>query len=126
MTIRKVLIIDDSATDREAIGGMLAHHGYRVLHAHDGEQGVALARSEFPDLILMDIVMPAMNGFQATRTLSRDPLTRHIPIVVCSSKRETTDRLWGMRQGARAYLAKPVDERQLIDVIATLARPVAV
>ena len=126
MSIRKVLVVDDSATDREALGGMLERHGYRVLHARDGEQGVALARSEIPDLILMDIVMPAMNGFQATRTLARDPLTRHIPIVVCSSKREETDRVWGMRQGARGYLTKPVDERQLLDVIAALARPVAV
>lgn len=126
MSIRTVLVIDDSATDREMLGRMLCRHGYRVLHAHDGEAGVALARSEFPDLILMDIIMPAMNGFQATRTLARDPLTRHIPIVVCSSKREETDRLWGMRQGARAYLTKPVDERELLDILATLARPVAV
>lgn len=126
MSIRKVLVIDDSSTDRAAIGAILARHGYRVMFAHDGEEGVALARTEFPDLILMDVVMPGMNGFQATRTLARDPLTRHIPIVICSSKGEETDRLWGMRQGAHAYVVKPVVEQQLLDVMTAIAKAVPV
>jgi twitching motility two-component system response regulator PilH len=126
MSIKKILIVDDSATDREVLSELLLRHGYRLLTATDGEQGIALARSEFPDLILMDVVMPGMNGFQVTRTLSRDPVTRHIPIIICSSKQQETDKLWGMRQGAHAYFTKPVQAQQLLDAIAALGKAVPV
>lgn len=124
MSIRKILIIDDAETDREVLRDLLSRHGYRVLTAADGEQGIALARAEFPDLILMDVVMPVVNGYQATRTLSRDPVTRHIPIIICSNKQQETDRVWGMRQGAHAYFVKPVDGKALLDLVAALNKPV--
>ena len=120
MSIKKILIVDDSATQRTVMRDLLLQHGYRVLEAEDGEQGIALAQREFPDLILMDVVMPGVNGYQATRTLSRDTTTRHIPIIICSSKQQETDKVWGMRQGAHAYFVKPVDAEQLLDTIAAL------
>jgi len=124
MSIKKILIVDDSAIDRKVLCDLLQRHGYRVITAEDGEQGIALAHSEYPDLILMDVVMPGINGFEATRTLSRDPATRHIPIVICSSKQQETDRLWGIRQGAHAYFTKPVDAKQLLDGISALGKAV--
>lgn len=126
MSIKKILVIDDSRSDREVLNEILSRHGYRVITAADGAAGIALARSEFPDLILMDVVMPGVNGFEATRTLSRDPATRHIPIVICSGKQQETDRLWGLRQGAHAYLVKPVEEAQLLDTIAAFGKAVPV
>ncbi|GJL82283.1 MAG: protein PilH [marine bacterium B5-7] len=99
------------------ISGYLRNHGYQVLTAKDGEQGIGLARSELPDLILMDVVMPGMNGFQATRRLNRDPDTRAIPVIIVSSKGEVTDKAWGLRQGAVDYLTKPVTESELIKKI---------
>ena len=122
MSIKKILVVDDSATERAVMRDLLLKHGYRVLEAEDGEQGIALAQREFPDLILMDVVMPGVNGFQATRTLSRDTNTRHIPIIICSSKQQETDKVWGMRQGAHAYFTKPVDATELLDTIATLGK----
>jgi twitching motility two-component system response regulator PilH len=125
MSIKKILIVDDSATQRAVMRDLLLQHGYRVLEAENGEQGITIAQSEFPDLILMDVVMPGVNGFQATRTLSRDTTTRHIPIIICSSKQQETDKVWGMRQGAHAYFVKPVDTTQLLDTIAALNKSVA-
>ncbi len=125
MSIKKILIVDDSATQRAVMRDLLLQHGYRVLEAENGEQGITIAQSEFPDLILMDVVMPGVNGFQATRTLSRDATTRHIPIIICSSKQQETDKVWGMRQGAHAYFVKPVDTTQLLDTIAALNKSVA-
>jgi twitching motility two-component system response regulator PilH len=124
MTIKKILIVDDSATDRALLRGLLLEQGFRVLMAENGEQAIAMARGEFPDLILMDVVMPGMNGYQATRTLSRDAATRHIPIIICSSKQQETDRVWGMRQGAHAYFVKPIDTAKLLETIAVLNKRV--
>ncbi len=120
MNIKKILIIDDSATDRALMHDLLVGQGYQVLDAEDGEKGIAAAHSEHPDLILMDVVMPGVNGFQATRTLSRDAGTRHIPIIMCSNKQQETDKVWGLRQGAHAYFAKPVDAGLLLQTIAAL------
>jgi twitching motility two-component system response regulator PilH len=124
MSIHKILIVDDSTTDREVLNTLLLHHGFQVITAADGQEGIELARAERPDLILMDVVMPRMNGFQATRTLARDPQTRHIPIVFCSNLYQEADRVWGMRQGAHAYLDKPVKTKLLLDTIAALAKSV--
>jgi twitching motility two-component system response regulator PilH len=126
MSIHKILIVDDSPTDREVLNTLLLHHGFQVIAAVDGQEGIELARTELPDLILMDVVMPRVNGFQATRTLARDPQTRHIPIIICSSLHQEADRVWGMRQGAHAYLAKPVKARLLLDTIAALGKSVPV
>ncbi len=114
------LIVDDSPTEIFKMSDILNKNGYQVLTAENGEQGVALAKKERPDLILMDIVMPGLNGFQATRQLSRDPETSAIPVIIVTTKDQETDRLWGQRQGAKAYLTKPVDARSLLHTIRTV------
>ena len=120
MATKKVLVVDDSPTDQHFISGFLKKNGLEVITANDGEQGINAAKSQLPDLILMDVVMPGMNGFQATRRLSRDPDTKSIPVVIVSSKGEVTDKAWGMRQGAVDYLTKPVSESALISKIKDL------
>lgn len=114
---RHVLIIDDSLTETRIFKSGLERHGFQVSIACNGQEGIEAAKIQQPDIIIMDVVMPLLNGFQATRQLTRDPLTRHIPIIVCSSKSAETDRLWAKRQGARDYLVKPVRLQDLLDVI---------
>ena len=121
MAIKKILIVDDSPTERFAMTDLLSKQGYQIVTAENGEQGVATAKAELPDLILMDVVMPGLNGYQATRTLSREETTKHIPIILCTSKGEETDKIWGMRQGALDYLVKPVDHAALLAKIAALS-----
>ena len=116
----RILIVDDSPTQLIGIQRIVEKLGHQTLTAEDGAAGVALAKAELPDLILMDVVMPNLNGFQATRTLSRDGSTRDIPVVLVTTKDQDTDRMWGMRQGARAYLTKPFAEADLTDVIGRL------
>ena len=116
----RILVIDDSPTQRHYLGDVLATGGYAVLTAQDGREGVAIARAERPDLIVMDVVMPGSNGFQATRELARDPGTAAIPVVMCSTKSQGVDRLWALRQGARDYLVKPVDPDDLLACVAGL------
>ena len=113
----RILIVDDSPTEMFRFREILSKHGYEVLEATNGADGVTLAQAELPDLVLMDVVMPGVNGFQATRQIARGETTKHIPIVIVSTKDQATDRVWGKRQGAIDYLTKPVDEKQLIDVI---------
>ena len=113
----RILIVDDSPTELYKLGGMLEKHGFEVLRAENGADGVALARQEKPDLVLMDIVMPGLNGFQATRQLTKDPETAAIPVVIVTTKDQETDRVWGKRQGARDYLTKPVEEAMLIKTV---------
>ncbi|MFZ2853631.1 MAG: response regulator [Rhodocyclaceae bacterium] len=120
MPVRKILIVDDSATERHWLVELLSSNGYQVSTAESGEEGIARARAEMPDLILMDVVMPGLNGYQATRTLTRDAATKDIPIIVCTSKGQETDRIWGLRQGALDYLVKPVDGAALLARIAAL------
>lgn len=116
----KVLIVDDSPTETYKLTSMLEKHGHSVLSAGNGGDGVEKARAELPDVVLMDIVMPGLNGFQATRQLSKASETAHIPVVIVTTKDQETDRVWGMRQGAKAYLTKPIDEDELINIIATV------
>lgn len=113
----KVLIVDDSPTETYKLTSMLEKNGHSVITAGNGEEGVAKAKSEQPQLVLMDIVMPGLNGFQATRQLSKAPETGTIPVIIVTTKDQETDRVWGMRQGAKAYLTKPIDEKELIDTI---------
>ena len=120
MPIKKILIVDDSPTERHFLGEILTKQGYQVVMLESGEQAVAQAKDIMPDLILMDVVMPGLNGFQATRTISRDDATKHIPIFMCTSKGQETDKIWGLRQGARDYLVKPVDQAELLAKINAL------
>lgn len=113
----KILIVDDSPAQLYTLTKIVEKAGYQVISAEDGALGVEAARAELPDLILMDVVMPNLNGFQATRTLSRDDSTGHIPIILITTKDQETDRVWGMRQGAKAYVTKPVDEKIMLNTI---------
>lgn len=110
----RILIIEDSATEAHALNKMLVRNGYDVVVASDGEQGIQMALQHSPDLILMDIVMPGVNGFQATRQLQRLEQTAEIPVIIITTKDQETDRIWGLRQGARDYLVKPVSEAALL------------
>ena len=120
MSIRKILIVDDSPTERHVLNDMLTKSGYEVVASDNGEDAILKARQAKPDLILMDVVMPGLNGFQATRAISRDPDTRSIPIILCTSKSQETDKIWGMRQGARDYIVKPVNRDELLEKIAAI------
>lgn len=113
----RILVVDDSPTELYKLSGMLEKHGFDVLKAENGADGVALARQEKPDAILMDIVMPGLNGFQATRQLTKDPDTTDIPVIIVTTKDQETDRVWGKRQGAKDYLTKPVEEATLIQTL---------
>ncbi len=120
MPVRKILIVDDSATNRHVLSEMLARHGYRCILAETAKEAMDKAKADKPDLILMDVVMPDMDGFQATRIITRDEATKHIPVILCTSKGLETDRIWGLRQGARSYVVKPVDEKDLLAKITAL------
>lgn len=110
-----VLVVDDSPTEVHVMKAALEKGGFQTLSAGSGQDGVALARKMRPDLIFMDVVMPGVNGYQATRTLTRDPETAGIPVVMVTTKGEQTDRIWGMRQGAVDYLVKPVSAEDLVN-----------
>lgn len=120
MAVRKVLIVDDSKTETMFLSEMLKAHGYFVSSAHDGEQALELMAIEKPELILMDVVMPGQNGFQLTRAISRMAEYADVPIILCSSKSLETDKLWGMRQGAKDYITKPVNGPELLAKINAL------
>ena len=109
-----ILIIDDSPTEVHVFKNMLMNHNIEVSVARDGEEGIEKAIETMPDCILMDVVMPGKNGFQATRDLSRNPATSAIPVIIITTKGQETDRIWGMRQGARDYIVKPARENDLI------------
>lgn len=120
MAISRILVVDDSPTERFFISELLVKHGYLVSMAENGEEGVAQARQNHPDLIIMDVIMPGMNGFQATRALSKEEETKDIPIIMCTTKGQETDKVWGLRQGATAYMVKPVNPDDLIAQIRAL------
>ena len=113
----RILIVDDSPSQLMGIRRIVEKLGHEALTAEDGAAGVEAAKRELPDLILMDVVMPNLNGFQATRSITREPSTKHIPIVLVTTKDQDTDRVWGMRQGAKAYITKPFSESELADII---------
>jgi len=113
----RILVVDDSPTEAFKLREILEKHGHTVLEASNGADGVAIARAELPDLVLMDVVMPGLNGFQATRQLTKGADTAHIPIIIVTTKDQETDRVWGKRQGAKDYLTKPVDEALLVETL---------
>ncbi len=110
----RILLIEDSPTDTAVLTRLLERHGHQVIASGSAEDGIEVCRREQPDVVLMDVVLPGMNGFQATRALSRDAVTRAIPVLIVSTKGMDTDRAWGMRQGARDYIVKPPSEDALI------------
>lgn len=112
-----VLIVDDSPTEQHVFCKALEREGHETIVASDGEEAIATAVRTRPDVIVMDVVMPGMNGFQATRSLSKNPETAGIPVVIVSAKGQETDRIWGLRQGAAQYLVKPVDAKQLLAAV---------
>lgn len=120
MSIRNILVVDDSPTDRQHLSDMLTKSGYQVSTAESAEDALAKVKQVKPDLVLMDVVMPGQNGFQATRALTRDDITKHIPVIICTSKGQETDKVWGLRQGAKDYIVKPVNQSDLLAKISAL------
>jgi twitching motility two-component system response regulator PilH len=115
-----ILVVDDSPTEIHVFKTMLEKHGHSVSTAQSGEEGVERAKEVKPDLILMDVVMPGLNGFQATRQLGNDAATAHIPVIVVTTKDQETDKVWAMRQGAKDYIVKPAKEQDLIERISSI------
>ncbi len=120
MTIRKVLVVDDSATDLKNLEQIVSAAGYQVITAKSGKEAVDKAKSEQPDAVMMDVIMDGMNGFQACRTLTNDAATKHIPVVLVSSKGEKTDKIWGAEQGAKGYVTKPFTKDQILNELKAL------
>ncbi len=120
MAIQKILVVDDSPTERYFLTDILVKKGFSVSTAENGEDALLKIKADKPQLILMDVVMPGQNGFQITRAITRDPDTQDVPVIICTSKGQETDRIWGLRQGARDYIVKPVDPQELLAKIAAL------
>ena len=114
MAIHNILLVDDSKTELYFLSDLLSRQGFKVRTAENGDEALRRIAEEKPDLILMDVVMPGLNGFQLTRTITRDPQYADVPVIMCTSKNQETDKVWGMRQGARDYVVKPVDADELI------------
>ena len=117
MPIKKILLVDDSRTELHFLSDVLSRRGFRVRTAENGDEALRRIAEEKPDLILMDVVMPGQNGFQLTRTITRDPRYADVPVIMCTSKSQETDKVWGMRQGARDYVVKPVNPDELVQKI---------
>ena len=117
MTIQKILLVDDSKTELHHLTDVLSKRGYAVRTAENGDEAMRRLGEDKPDLILMDVVMPGQNGFQLTRAITRDPRFADVPVIMCTSKGLETDKVWGMRQGARDYVVKPVNTDELIGKI---------
>ena len=114
MAIQKVLVVDDSKTELMFMTDLLQKQGFAVKTAENADDAFKRLAEEKPDLILMDVVMPGQNGFQLTRAIARDPRFTGVPVIMCTSKNQETDKVWGMRQGARDYIVKPVDPTELM------------
>jgi twitching motility two-component system response regulator PilH len=114
MAIEKILLVDDSKTELHVLSDLLTRNGFKVRTAENGEEAMRRLDEEKPDLILMDVVMPGQNGFQLTRAITRDPRFEGVPVIMCTSKNQETDKVWGMRQGASDYVVKPVDADELL------------
>jgi twitching motility two-component system response regulator PilH len=123
MAIKKILLVDDSKTELHFLSDILTKKGFAVRTAEGGEEAMRRLAEEKPDLILMDVVMPGQNGFQLTRAITRDAQFSDIPVIICTSKNQETDRVWGMRQGASGYIVKPVDPDELMTKIKSFEKP---
>ncbi len=123
MSIHNILLVDDSKTELHALSEMLVKRGFSVRTAENGEDAMKRLAEGLPDLILMDVVMPGQNGFQLTRAITRDERYAGIPVIMCTSKGQETDKVWGMRQGASDYVVKPVKSEELLAKIKALSKP---
>ncbi len=119
MAVKKIMVVDDSPTQRYFLMDLLTKNGYNVVAVETGEEALAKVKQEAPNLIIMDVVMPGQNGFQTTRAITKDPETENIPVIMCTSKSQETDKIWGLRQGARDFMVKPVDPDELLKKIST-------
>jgi twitching motility two-component system response regulator PilH len=119
-TGKKVLIVDDSAVERHILKEIISNLGFNIIEAENGETGVKMAIEHRPDLILMDVVMPGINGFQATHQITTNDLLKNVPVIMCTSKSQETDKIWGTRKGAKAYVTKPVNKEILLTEISKL------
>jgi twitching motility two-component system response regulator PilH len=115
LVMAKILVVDDSPTEVHVLQTILEKNGHEVVVADSGESGIEKAKEALPDLVLMDVVMPGMNGFQATRQLTKQPETANIPVIIVTTKDQETDKVWAKRQGAKDYIVKPVQEKGLIE-----------
>jgi twitching motility two-component system response regulator PilH len=120
MAIKNVMVVDDSPTEVHLLREMLTKNGFSVSVASSGEEAITRAAAEKPDLILMDVVMPGMSGFEATRAITKSPASASIPVIICTTKGQETDKAWGLRQGAKDYIVKPVTEKLLMEKIKAL------
>lgn len=122
INVKTILVVEPSPVERARITNTLTGAGYQVVVAADGEEGVAIARRDHPDLVLMEVVMPGLNGYQATRALTRsdDERVASIPVILISAKGQDTDKVWGLRQGAIDYLVKPISDHELLTRIADI------
>ncbi|HEX9627563.1 MAG TPA: response regulator [Acidiferrobacterales bacterium] len=118
--MKNVMVVDDSPTEVHLLREILTKNGFTVTSASSGEEAIAKAKAEKPDLILMDVVMPGMSGFETTRTITKTPETAGIPVIICTTKGQETDKAWGLRQGAKDYIVKPVTEKVLMEKIKAL------
>jgi twitching motility two-component system response regulator PilH len=121
MANAKILVVEDSPTERFYLADLLGKKGYQVITAETGEEALIKVKSERPKLVVMDVVMPGQSGFQITRAITRDPETKDIPVILCTSKSTETDRIWGLRQGAKDYLVKPLKPEEFLARVADLA-----
>lgn len=120
MPVKNILVVDDSPTEVHLLREMLSKNGFVVSTANSGEEAIEKLKAEKPDLVLMDVVMPGMSGFEATRAITRNPATSAIPVIICTTKGQETDKAWGLRQGAKDYIVKPIVEKVLLDKIRAL------
>jgi twitching motility two-component system response regulator PilH len=120
MAIKNILVVDDSPTELHLLREMLAKNGFTVATANSGEEAIEKLKTQRPDLVLMDVVMPGMSGFEATRSISKNPATASIPVIICTTKGQETDKAWGLRQGAKDYIVKPIVENVLLEKIRAL------
>ncbi|HWR88188.1 MAG TPA: response regulator [Acidiferrobacterales bacterium] len=118
--MKNVMVVDDSPTEVHLLREMLTKNGFTVSVASSGEEAITRAAAEKPDLILMDVVMPGMSGFEATRAITKSPVSASIPVIICTTKGQETDKAWGLRQGAKDYIVKPVTEKLLMEKIKAL------
>ena len=114
MSVKNILIVDDSPTERAFLSDIVTKAGYNAILAESGEEGLAKAKTKLPDLILLDVIMPGISGFETTRALQKEAATKHIPIFICTTKDQATDKVWGLRQGASQYIVKPVRADDLL------------